>query len=328
MTPKPTTWKPAKRGNTGPALIAAYTGLVADLTHAATARRMLANHTRLATAGTLWLQPCWWTCHDCGLVPVTWTDSPIHITPASGHTNGAHTNGGGGRDRAGGGVPGWQIVTSGHHCAGYGTPPAGFDRDGHRIDPTPPDRQLDYTDRGHLLAELAAVADRDRTARLDLAGRAERILADQIHRAHAAVRTEIGSSRGTDPGALLTDTDLHLIADRLVYTEGDSLDRAINRAIRPDCFARVDPARWFARWLARDAESAIRVAIGDVRDHGRIVRRIAADQGLSDPDAILAAVKRQRPNLPVGAKTVHDAMALVSRAPVPLDQIDRGGDTL
>lgn len=327
MTQKPGSSKPGsfKHGNTSPALIAEYTRLVTDLIYAAAARRMLADHTRLPAVGTLWLQPCWWTCHDCGPVPVTWTDGPLHTTPSD-TTPGYTADGDAGNDGTGG--PEWQIVTSRHHGAGYGTPPAGFDRDGHRIDPSPPVRQLDYGDRGHLLAELAAVADRDRAARLDLTGRAERILSDQIHRAHAAVRTEIGSSRGTDPGALLTDTDLHLIADRLVYTEGDSLDRAIARAIRPDCFARVDPARWFARWLARDAESAIRVAIGDVRDYGRVVRRIAADQRLSDPDAILAAVKRQRPNLPVGAKTVHDAMVLVARTPVPLDQIDRGGDTL
>lgn len=131
-----------------------------------------------------------------------------------------------------------------------------------------------------------------------------------LRRANAAVAIEI---HGPDhPWAGVLDrVAIESLRDRMMLGDGDEgpVARLIERCLHPDTFIRVDPARYIALTLRRDAEAAVRREIGDP-PIGRKVRAIYRDLSPSSMDDLLGHIQDVYPDDRIGAGRAHRALSL------------------
>ena len=164
---------------------------------------------------------------------------------------------------------------------------------GARIDPVSglPDRVPAHAaSRTGMAHDLARIAAAGRAARWDLLQLLEPYVRAAVIRGHARVAAEVAGATSTSSRpAVLDDTDLEVVADALLLGEGAGpgpVARMLDRCLRPDTFRRVDPLRYIAVTLRRDAEQEIRRRIGDPRI-GRKIRALHRQHpGISLPDLV------------------------------------------
>lgn len=152
--------------------------------------------------------------------------------------------------------------------------------------------------RDELTDQLHALSDEGKTGFWDFLGFLEPHLTQNLHRAHAAVRFEIGGGRDT-VGPLLDDTKLQTLATRMLYGDEESdrphcAERLLDRCLNPNTFIRVDPLRYISLSLRRDAEDVIRAELGDPHI-GRKVRALARQIGTTDIKQVVAAYRHTWP---------------------------------
>ena len=143
--------------------------------------------------------------------------------------------------------------------------------------------------RTRMAHDLARVVAAGRAARWDLLQLLEPYVRAAVIRGHARVAAEVAGGTTSSRPVVLDDTDLEVVIDALLLGEGERpgpVARMLDRCLRPDTFARVDPLRYIAVTLRRDAEQEIRRRIGDPRI-GRKIRALhRLHPGISLPDLV------------------------------------------
>ena len=162
-----------------------------------------------------------------------------------------------------------------------------------RLDPRTwlPDRvTATAATRTGMAHDLARITAAGRAARWDLLQMLEPYVRSAVVRGHARVAAEVaGESNHSGPRVVLDDTDQEVVIDTLLLGEGAGpghVARMLDRCLRPGTFTRVDPLRYIAVTLRRDAEQEIRRRIGDPRI-GRKVRALhRLHPGICLPDLV------------------------------------------
>ena len=178
------------------------------------------------------------------------------------------------------------------------------------------------TGMAHALARIAAAGQ---AARWDLLQLLEPYVRTAVVRGHARVAAEVAGEGNIGPRTVLDETDLEVVIDALLLGEGTNpgpVARMLDRCLRPDTFARVDPLRYIAVTLRRDAEQEIRRRIGDPRI-GRKVRALHRQHpGIGLPEL----VERYRALHPQDRLTPRQAAAALEttlRARIGVDEAFR-----
>ena len=200
---------------------------------------------------------------------------------------------------------------------------------GARIDPVSglPDRVTAHAaSRTGMAHDLARIAAAGRAARWDLLQLLEPYVRAAVIRGHARVAAEVAGATSTSSRpAVLDDTDLEVVADALLLGEGAGpgpVARMLDRCLRPDTFRRVDPLRYIAVTLRRDAEQEIRRRIGDPRI-GRKIRALHRQHpGISLPD-LVAWYRSLYPQDRLSTQRAAAALQTSIRVRVPVDDAFR-----
>ena len=126
-------------------------------------------------------------------------------------------------------------------------------------------------------AYLEGLVEAGSEARWAILSDLEPMVHSSLARANRSVAYEIGAYRGTHITSVLDDLSLDDLASSLLYGTGDTsvVSRMIDRALRPERFAKVDPLRYFVVSIHARAEEAVRTRIGDPKV-GPKVRRVFA----------------------------------------------------
>lgn len=154
----------------------------------------------------------------------------------------------------------------------------------------------------------SVLAERSHRAWWSLITWLEPYVRDALRTAHAAVRHEIGGAEPCEP--LLDDTTIAHLGDLMMFADGDevsAVERMIDRCTREHTFDRVDPLRYMAVTLRRDAETAVRRHIDDP-DIGRKVRALARELQTTDPQALLDAYGARWPADHVGLGRIQRSL--------------------
>ena len=232
-------------------------------------------------------------------------------------------------------VPRGQPVRAAWRAAGLGldgdgaaglacTPhPGGTARPGHRPAGTG-DRAGGVP--GAIAEELAGFAAAGRPARWDLLAMLEPYVRSAVTRAHSRVAIEVAGPAAHSRPSVLDDTDLDAVVDMLLLG-GDTggpgpVARLLDRCLRPDTFRRVDPLRYIAVTLRRDAEQEIRRRIGDPRIGPKIRALHRQHPALPLPD-LVAAYREQHPRDRLSMGRAVAALETRLRVRVPVDDAVR-----
>lgn len=193
-----------------------------------------------------------------------------------------------------------------------------------------------------LRSELARLIEDGTTAGWEAISELEGHVQRAVVSAHTYVSSDVGSRR------LLDESDLLRVRDELLLGEvgaaGSPVMHLIEKSLDPLAFARVDPQRYLAVAINREAQRAIRQAVGDPIT-GSKIRRVARDLGVGPfqmpPDdnlqfgalpqpaqdavkRILAVYREQYPVDKMGWRRVVNALSVVPDAmssTVPLAEI-------
>ena len=181
--------------------------------------------------------------------------------------------------------------------------------------------------RAAIAEELAGFAAAGRPARWDLLAMLEPYVRSAVTRAHSRVAIEVaGPGSGSSRPSVLDDTDLDAVVDMLLLG-GDTggpgpVARLLDRCLRPDTFRRVDPLRYIAVTLRRDAEQEIRRRIGDPRIGPKIRALHRQHPALPLPD-LVARYREQHPRDRLSMGRAVAALETRLRVRVPVDDAVR-----
>ena len=232
-------------------------------------------------------------------------------------------------------VPQGRPVPASWRTAGLGLDEAGgallacARRAGSRLDRRTglPDRvaavAVTRTSMAHGLARIAAGG---RTARWDLLAMLEPYVRAAVIRGHARVAAEVaGEDTRSSRPVVLDDTDLEVVVDALLLGERAGpgpVARMLDRCQRPDTFTRVDPLRYIAVTLRRDAEQEIRRRIGDPRI-GRKIRALhRRHPGIGLPE-LVERYRALHPQDRLSLQRAANALETALRVRVPVDEAFR-----
>jgi hypothetical protein len=137
---------------------------------------------------------------------------------------------------------------------------------------------------------LQDIVETGRSARWNLVMDIEPRLRKQIEKTHAWVCHEISRTTGSDH-ALLDQVGREELLNSMLLGEGDgrrrcSVDRLIDLCLAADTFLKVDPLKYMATHLQRDAEQELRRRIGDPHI-GPKVREVARQNPRASIDEII-----------------------------------------
>jgi len=201
---------------------------------------------------------------------------------------------------------------------------------GSRLDPgtgLPEQRTGRAVSRMAIAEELARVAAAGRAARWELMAMLEPYVRAAVIRAHSRVAIEVaGPGTGSSRPSVMDDTDLDAVVDMLLLGEGSGgpgpVARLLDRCLRPDTFRRVDPLRYIAVTLRRDAEQEIRRRIGDPRIGPKVRALHRQYPGLTLPD-LVAVYREQHPRDRLSLGRAAAALETRIRVRVPVDDAVR-----
>lgn len=173
-----------------------------------------------------------------------------------------------------------------------------------------------FVPRRLIEASLKSLADAGKTARWEIIRELEPRVLQTIHKAHSAVSHEIGLSTGiVQP--MLDETGLEEVLAVMMYGFIDetgrerpgSVFRLLNLCQSPSAFVKVDPLRYIAKHLRRDAESAIRKKLGDPHI-GPKIREIARRFPNTDISVVVAQYRKVYPKDRLSHSRAHEALSV------------------
>ncbi|NDL60237.1 hypothetical protein [Phytoactinopolyspora mesophila] len=172
-------------------------------------------------------------------------------------------------------------------------------------------------------ADLERLVEDGDTARWEILLSLDRHVERSVARAHAAVAAEVAGP-GAEVRMVCAPGELEVIATEMAFGSDLSpspLERIVDRIARPGTLVRVDPLRYIAASLRRDAEQLIRRRIGDPHVGPRI-RAVAREHGLTDLEQICAVYNSTHSSDRIGVERARSAMAVArGKATVPLEHI-------
>lgn len=171
--------------------------------------------------------------------------------------------------------------------------------------------QLTPASQPSIARHLKRLADLGHHAEWSFRANSEAYLRNTIHRAHSRVSANI---KGANYGLLLDDIRLAQIVDEMSIgsdTQPGAVTRLINRIIQPQTFARVDPLRYVATSLRRDAEDAIKRTVGDPRI-GIALRRYTAQHQPKNLETLIAGWNEKNPRNMIGPDRAIAALTVDS----------------
>lgn len=152
--------------------------------------------------------------------------------------------------------------------------------------------------RRRLVKALQDIVEAGRTARWALVMDIEPRLRKQIDKTHAWVCHEISLTTGNDQALLDQVGREELLNSMLLGDPNDnrrcSVDRLIDLCLGPDTFQKVDPLKYMATHLKRDAEQELRRRIGDPHI-GPKVREVARQHPRASIDKIIEEYRKLYP---------------------------------
>lgn len=173
--------------------------------------------------------------------------------------------------------------------------------------------------RRRIIAALEGIAEAGRTARWSLLMDIEPRLRKQIDKTHAWVCHEISLTTGNDQALLDQVGREEMLNSMLLGDPSDkrrcSVDRLIDLCLGPDTFLKVDPLKYMATHLKRDAEQELRNRIGDphigpkVRKVARLHPRASIDQLIEEYRKIYPKDRLARDRTEAALSVSPDAMA-------------------
>jgi hypothetical protein len=202
---------------------------------------------------------------------------------------------------------------------------------GGRIDPgsgLPEQVTAPAVSRAAMAHQLARIAAAGRAARWDLLQLLEPYTRAAVIKAHSRVSIEVAGAASTSSRpAVLDETDLEVVTDALLLgADGERsspVNRMLDRCLRPDTFRRVDPLRYIAVTLRRDAEQEIRRRIGDPRIGSKIRALHRRHPGITLPD-LIARYRELYPGDQLSVARATAALETRIRVRVPVVDDDRG----
>jgi hypothetical protein len=152
--------------------------------------------------------------------------------------------------------------------------------------------------RRRLITALEGLVEAGRAARWSLLMDIEPRLRKQIDKTHAWVCHEISLTTGNDQALLDTVGREEMLNSMLLGNPSDkrrcSVDRLIDLCLSPDTFLKVDPLKYMATHLKRDAEQELRNRIGDPHI-GPKVRKVARQHPRASIDQIIEEYRKIYP---------------------------------
>ncbi len=268
------------------------------------------------------------------LLPVrlTFDPAPIHLIPAGGSETARWVLGGMGHYGTGtvllscGQRPSGTLPTGIHgRCPDLGTAGDPSTGAGPAAAGSLDEIQM-LTSRGAVKTELERLVERAARSRWNLLQYLEPHATRSLHSAHASVSREIAGD-STHAVPLLDETKLQTLKDHMVLGDDDhpgTVAPLLDRCLKPETFLKVDPLRYLAVSMRRDAEAVIRKAIGDPHI-GRKVRAVARETGLRDLDTIIAAYRERHPSDFLSVDRAEAALSVGSDAMAAWGRIDPSG---
>lgn len=152
--------------------------------------------------------------------------------------------------------------------------------------------------RRRTIKALEGIVEAGRTARWSLLMDIEPRLRKQIDKTHAWVCHEISLTTGNDQALLDTVGREEMLNSMLLGNPSDkrrcSVDRLIDLCLGADTFLKVDPLKYMATHLKRDAEQELRNRIGDPHI-GPKVRKVARQHPRASIDQIIEEYRKIYP---------------------------------
>lgn len=141
----------------------------------------------------------------------------------------------------------------------------------------------------------------------------EPMVSDACRRAAGALAREFHSGDEDEVAhAIVDEVGIEQIQTQMLYGPSASdgpadVLRMLDRALRPDEFRRVDPLKWAAETLRRDATHAVRRHIDDPRC-GSKIRALRDQLGVESVEALVAEYRNRHPNDSLGEKRAERAL--------------------
>lgn len=167
-----------------------------------------------------------------------------------------------------------------------------------------------------IAASLRTLVEEGKSARWEIIRELEPRVLQTIHKAHSAVSHEIGLSTGiVQP--MLDETGLEEVLALMMYGHIDetgnerpgSVFRLLKLCQSPTAFVKVDPLRYIAKHLRRDAESTIRKKLGDPHI-GPKIREIARRFPNTDISVVVAQYRKVYPKDRLSITRAHEALSV------------------
>lgn len=171
-----------------------------------------------------------------------------------------------------------------------------------------------------IVAALNRMVEDGKSARWEIIREMEPRVLQTIHKAHSAVSHEIGLSTGIIQ-PMLDETGLEEVLSVMMFGYVDergeerpgSVFRLLNLCQSPSAFVKVDPLRYIAKHLRRDAESAIRKKLGDPHI-GPKIREIARRFPNTDISVVVAQYRKVYPKDRLSTNRAQEALSVAPDA--------------
>ncbi|MEH0110794.1 hypothetical protein V6N00_13870 [Tersicoccus sp. MR15.9] len=168
-----------------------------------------------------------------------------------------------------------------------------------------------------LRSELERLARDGKTARWEQVAEIEPVLRSLLHKAHSFVSHEVAGQvgvSGADVQPVLDEVGLDGVLATMMYGDQDSAAtspvlRLIDLCLEPGRFMKVDPFKFMATHLRRDAEKAIRDRLGDPHI-GPKIRELARRFPGADVATIVAEYRKVYPQDRLAAARAEAALSV------------------
>ena len=182
-------------------------------------------------------------------------------------------------------------------------------------DRPPENAEAAVMEPGQLEQTLQWFAEDGRLALWDAVTFVERYVDTAVHKAHAFVSKDVAGSDDAPP--LLDEQSLVVVHYELTLGSAkvsSSLLRIVDRSLSPLAYAKVDPQRYVVKAVDRDAQEAVRRAVGDPKS-GTKIRALARQMGIRPPygepdiEAVTGRYRQLRPAEKMGRARVAAALS-------------------